>query len=80
MLAKAQAISNQPYQTYQGPLTAGPSDLQNQMFQGLGGLNFPSNLGQSFSSAGAYASPPTGGNIYGLQPVGTPQQSGGIGS
>jgi len=80
MLAKAQAISNQPYQTYQGPLTAGPSNLQNQVFQGLGGLNFPSNLGQSFSSAGAYAPPPTGGSTYGLQPVGTPQQAAGIGS
>jgi len=70
MLAKAQAISNQPYQTYQGPLTAGPSALQNQVFQGLGGLNFPSNLGQSFSNTSAYAPPPTGGNQYGLQPIG----------
>ena len=80
MLGQAQAIAAQPYQTYQGPLTAGPSDLQNQVFQGLGGLNFPSNLGQSFSSAGAYAPPPTGGSTYGLQPVGTTQQAAGIGS
>jgi len=90
MLAKAQAISNQPYQTYQGPLTAGPSALQNQVFQGLGGLNFPSNLGQSFSNTSAYAPPPTGGNQYGLPPIGMGQdgtgaqiaggQMGGIGS
>ena len=90
MLGQAQAIAAQPYQTYQGPLTAGPSALQNQVFQGLGGLNFPSNLGQSFSSAGAYAPPPTGGNQYGLQPIGMGQdgtgtqiagsQTGGIGS
>ena len=49
-LSKAQALSNTPYQTYQGPLTAGPSDLQNKVFQGIGNLAFPSNLGQSFSS------------------------------
>jgi len=73
MLGRAQAISNQPYQTYQGPLTAGPSALQNQVFQGLGGLNFPSNLGQSFSNTSAYAPPPTGGNQYGLQPIGMGQ-------
>jgi hypothetical protein len=50
MLGKAQAISDQPYQVYQGPMTAGQSNLQSKVFQGLGGLNFPSNLGQSFSS------------------------------
>jgi hypothetical protein len=73
MLGKAQAIASQPYQTYQGPLTAGPSDLQNKVFQGLGSLNFPGNLGQSFSSTGAYTPPPTGGDMYGIQPIGTGQ-------
>lgn len=34
-LGKGQALSNQPYQTYTGPLTAGPSDLQQQQFAGL---------------------------------------------
>jgi hypothetical protein len=43
------------------------------VFQGLGSLNFPSNLGQSFSNTGAYAPPPTGGSTYGLQPIGTGQ-------
>ena len=57
MLGKAQASANEPYQTYQGPLTAGPSALQTKMFQGLGNLAFPSNLGQSFSSTGAYQIP-----------------------
>jgi hypothetical protein len=52
-LGKAQALSNQPYQTYGGPLTAGPSDIQNKVFQGIGNLTFPGNLGQSFSNAGA---------------------------
>jgi hypothetical protein len=73
MLGQAQAIAAQPYQVYGGPLTAGPSDLQNQVFQGLGSLNFPSNLGQSFSNTSAYAPPPTGGSIYGIQPIGTGQ-------
>jgi hypothetical protein len=58
MLGKAQAIANEPYQVYQGPMTAGESGLQSKVFQGLGNLSFPGNLGQSFSSAGAYA-PPT---------------------
>jgi hypothetical protein len=33
-LAKGFAASNAPYQAYQGPLTAGTSDLQNQAFAG----------------------------------------------
>ena len=57
MMGKAQALSNTPYQTYQGPMTAGESGLQTKMFQGLGGLNFPGQLGQSFSSTGAYNLP-----------------------
>jgi hypothetical protein len=58
MLGRAQAIADEPYQVYQGPMTAGESGLQSKVFQGLGNLSFPGNLGQSFSSAGAYA-PPT---------------------
>jgi hypothetical protein len=57
MLGKAQAISDQPYQTYQGPMTAGESGLQSKVFQGLGNLTFPSQLGQSFSAQGAYQLP-----------------------
>lgn len=53
MMGKAQAISDTPYQVYQGPMTAGESGLQTKMFQGLGNLAFPSNLGQSFSSSTA---------------------------
>ena len=49
-LGKAKALSETPYQTYQGPLTAGASNLQNKVFSGLAGLTFPSNLGQSFAS------------------------------
>ena len=59
MLGKGQALSNTPYQAYGGPLTAGSSTLQNQAFQGIGGLAIPtSQMGasgfapQSFTSAG----------------------------
>jgi hypothetical protein len=33
-LGKGAALANAPYQAYQGPLTAGASDLQNQAFAG----------------------------------------------
>jgi hypothetical protein len=64
MLGKGQALSEMPYQEYGGPLTAGASGLQNKVFSGLSNVNFPGQLGQSFSSAGA----PTIG--AGGQPVG----------
>jgi hypothetical protein len=57
MLGKAKALSEQPYQVYQGPMTAGESDLQSKMFQGLGKLAFPNQLGGTFSSTGAYQLP-----------------------
>ena len=41
MLGKGEALSNQAYQGYGGPLTAGQSGLQTQAFQGLAGLTLP---------------------------------------
>ncbi len=41
MLAKGQALSATPYQAYTGPLTAGPSQLQQQAFSGLASLTVP---------------------------------------
>ena len=41
MLGKGEALANQAYQGYGGPLTAGQSDLQTQAFQGLAGLTVP---------------------------------------
>jgi len=68
MLGKAQAVSDQPYQVYQGPMTAGESGLQSNVFQGLGNLNFPSNLGQSFSSPmGAFNQQPPAFNPATMQ-------------
>jgi hypothetical protein len=46
MLGKGQALSNQAYEAYTGPLTAGESNLQNQAFTGLANLTVPtSNMG-----------------------------------
>ena len=70
MLGKAQAISNQPYQVYQGPMTAGESGLQNKVFQGLGNLNFPSQLGNTFSSGSAYTPPAMSQGTFANQPIG----------
>jgi hypothetical protein len=44
-LGQAQALGNAPYQTYQGPLTAGASQLQTDAFKGIGSLTVP-NQGQ----------------------------------
>jgi len=65
-LSKAQALSNTPYQTYQGPLTAGASDLQTKAFQGIGNLSVPNNgmytpVGGTFTSSGAYQPPGVSG-------------------
>lgn len=52
MLGQAQALSNQPYQTYQGPMTAGQSGLQTSAFQGIGSLALPTNITNAATSAG----------------------------
>jgi hypothetical protein len=41
MLGKGQALANQPYQAYTGPLTAGASQAQQAAFQGIAGLAVP---------------------------------------
>jgi hypothetical protein len=60
MLGRGQALANQPYQAYKGPLTAGQSSLQDTALAGLGGLTAPTSMGgytpQSFTGAG-YAAP-----------------------
>jgi len=83
MLGKAEALSEQPYQVYQGPMTAGESGLQSKVFQGLGNLNFPSQLGQTFSSTGAYQPPAMTPGAYAPGAIGTgagAPMGGGIGS
>lgn len=54
-LGQASAAADQPYQAYQGPLTAGASDLQNQAFAGASdiaknGLNPTTFTSQTFGS------------------------------
>ena len=49
MLGKGQALGNQPYQAYSGPLTAGPSQLQQNAFQGLANLTIPTDKMGAFN-------------------------------
>lgn len=48
MLGRGQALASTPYQAYEGPLTAGASNLQTTGFEGLAGLTIPT------SSMGAF--------------------------
>ena len=74
MLGKAQALSEQPYQVYQGPMTAGESALQSKYFTGLGGLTFPTQLGQSFTSSTAPTLPTATGSAGSTTPTGPAAQ------
>jgi hypothetical protein len=51
MLGRGEALSNMPYTPYTGPLTAGPSGLQEQAFGGIAGLTVPTDI----SAAGGFA-------------------------
>jgi hypothetical protein len=82
MLSKTAALTNAPYQAYQGPMVAGTAPLQSKVFSGLQSLNFPSQMGQSFSAQGAYQLPTMTsrgimgegyGGGQGLQPQGQQQ-------
>jgi hypothetical protein len=61
MLGRGQALATQdPYQAYEGPLTAGPSALQTQAYEGIGSLAMPtaSTAGDfTGSTAQSYMSP-----------------------
>ena len=63
MLGKGQALANQDYQAYTGPLTAGTTGLQDQAFTGIGALQAPTVQAyntQSFTDegvAGQYMNP-----------------------
>jgi hypothetical protein len=51
-LGKAQALGEMNYEPYKGPLTAGASDIQKNLFSGIGGLSLPQNYGKSFTDQG----------------------------
>ena len=55
MLGQGAALANQPYQAYQGPLTAGDSALQTQAYGLAGGLQTPASIGQAATTAGTVA-------------------------
>jgi hypothetical protein len=54
-LGKAQALGEMPYQAYQGPLTAGASDLQTDAFKGIGALTVPGSISTAATTAGNVA-------------------------
>jgi hypothetical protein len=54
-LSKGQALANQPYQAYTGPLTAGQSGMQQQAFQGLANLAVPTSVTGAATSVGNIA-------------------------
>lgn len=55
MLGRGRALSEQPYQAYMGPLTAGTSQLQQTAFQGLGSLTTPQAMTTAATTAGNVA-------------------------
>ena len=55
MLGQGAALAAQPYQAYQGPLTAGDSALQTQAYGLAGGLQTPASIGQAATTAGTVA-------------------------
>jgi hypothetical protein len=69
MLGRAEALAQLPYQQYGGQLTAGPSALQTQAFQGIGGLTVPQNL----QTAGQQAQQTYGASQQYMPTVGTVQ-------
>ena len=74
LLGKTKAVTEQPYQVYQGPLTAGPSELQQKYFQGIGTMGFPGQLGKTFSAEGS----PTLPTMTATGPTGAAAQPSGI--
>lgn len=63
MLSKAQALSDTPYQAYQGPLSAGVSPIQQQAFEQIGAYN-PSGAFDAASSTAAAAASGLGSLSY----------------
>ena len=49
MLGRGQALAEQPYQAYTGPLTAGASPTQQTAFQGIAGLTIPTDQMKAFT-------------------------------
>jgi hypothetical protein len=69
MLSRGQGLANLPYQEFTGQRFAGPSALQSQAFQGIGGLGTPSQFGTA-SQLATQAGQTAGG--MGYTPSGLP--------
>lgn len=67
LLSKGQALTEMPYQAYTGPLTAGPSALEQQAFGAAAAFQPSAAIGQAAQTAGGIA-----GTAQGMQykPVG----------
>jgi hypothetical protein len=61
MLGKGEALASTPYTAFGGPLTAEPSSLQNQAFQGIGALGIPQATSVGSFTGSEYV-PPTAAN------------------
>jgi hypothetical protein len=76
MLGKGAALANMPYTAYEGQLSAGPSALQSQAFQGLGALQMPGAASMQYNpmsfTGAAYAPPTAAQAASGLPGVTTP--------
>jgi hypothetical protein len=55
LLGQGKALGNQEYQSYEGPISAGASDLQEQAFTGVGSLDQGTMGVQDFTAADATA-------------------------
>lgn len=64
MLGRGRALSEMPYQAWQGPLTAGPSPLQEQAFSGIAGLTLPDQFGQAGDMYSAVGQDAAAGGTY----------------
>ena len=49
LLGKGAALADSPYEAYMGPLTAGESDLQTKAFEGIAGLDIPTDKMGAFN-------------------------------
>jgi len=49
MMGKGAALADTPYEAYGGPLIAGESDLQTTAFEGIGGLDIPTDTMGAFT-------------------------------
>ena len=49
LLSSAQALGKEGYQVFEGPLTAGPSELQTKAFEGLAALTIPTGAATTYT-------------------------------